>query len=186
MSQIGRDDGPARTSTWQSDDGVPLAEHSHAAASWVRRGTMAVLLAVVLAASASLLGVRTGTATASSGGWGISLRYPEVARAGLDVQWQATVTHDGGFGKEVTLAVTGDYFNIYETQGFHPQPTDETRDGDTLYLTFTAPQGDTFVVDFDTYVQPASQAGSAARVAVVDTSTFATLAGVDVTTHLVP
>jgi hypothetical protein len=178
--------GPTVTSTWQSDDGVPLDETSRGAATWLRRATMAVLLVVVLAGLASLLGVRTGTASADSGGWGLTLHYPQMARGGLDVQWQATVTHPGGFGKELTLAITGDYLNIYETQGFHPEPAEETRDGSTLYLTFTAPPGDTFVVDFDTYVQPGSQAGSAATVAVVDTSTFASLASVRVTTHLVP
>jgi len=39
------------------------------------------------------------------------------------------VTHPGGLGKEVTLAISGDYLNIFETQGFHPTPSDETRDG---------------------------------------------------------
>jgi hypothetical protein len=109
-----------------------------------------------------------------------------MARAGLDIQWQATVTHPGGFGKQVTLAITGDYFNIYETQGFHPQPAQETRDGTTLYLTFTTAPGNTFVVDFDTYVQPASQAGSAATLAVVDPQTLATLTSVDFRTRLMP
>jgi hypothetical protein len=147
---------------------------------------MTVLLVIVVAALASLLGVRTGTAGTESEGWRLSLRYPEVARPGLDVQWRATISHPGGLGKEVTLAITGDYFNIFETQGFHPEPADETRDGNTLYLTFTAPSGGTLVVDFDTYVQPASQAGVAATVAVVDPHTLTTLAAVHVTTHLVP
>lgn len=114
------------------------------------------------------------------------MRYPQIARAGLDVTWQATVTHAGGLGKDVTLAITGDYLNIYETQGFHPTPAEETRDGSTLYLTFTAPPGDTFVVDYDTYVQPASQAGRSATVAVVDSTTFTPLTTVHIDTHLAP
>ena len=52
-----------------------------------------------------------------------------------------------------------------------PNPSDETRDGRTLYLTFTAPPGDTFVVDFDAYIQPASQRGRAATVALVEATT---------------
>jgi hypothetical protein len=75
---------------------------------------------------------------------------------------------------------------MFETQGFHPQPADETRDASTLYLTFTAPPGDTLVVDFDTYVQPASQAGSAATVAVVDNATLTPLTSVHVSTRLTP
>jgi hypothetical protein len=133
-----------------------------------------MLVAMALAVFAdlfSLLGVRTSTLTAQRDGYSLTLHYPSVARAGLDTPWQVTVTHRGGFGKQVTLAVTGSYFNIFETQGFHPEPSDETRDGETLYLTFTAPPGDTFVVDFDAYIQPASQQGRSATLAVVDGGT---------------
>jgi hypothetical protein len=176
-------DGP---STWQRDTHAPLASGPLPAAAWGRRAILTLLLVAVLAALAGLLGVHTSTASATGGGWQLSLRYPRVARAGLDVTWQAAVTHPGGLGKTVTLAVTGDYLNIFETQGFHPEPAEETRDATTLYLTFTAPPGDTFVVDFDTYVQPASQAGSAATVAVVDHATLSPLASVHVSTTLAP
>ena len=177
---------PAGASTWQRDVDAPLATGAHPAATWVRRSTLGVLALLVLAALAGLLGVHTSTASASANGWDLSLRYPRVARAGLDVTWQATVRHPGGLGKNVTLAITGDYFNIYETQGFHPEPAEETRDGSTLYLTFTAPPGDTFVVDFDTYVQPASQAGGSGTLSVVDDVTFTPLTSVRFSTDLSP
>jgi hypothetical protein len=93
--------------------------------------------------------------------------YPRVARAGLDVPWEVTVTHPGGFGDELELAVDGHYFDLYESQGFRPQPSDETREGDTYYLTFSAPPGDTFRVYFDGYIQPGSQVGRSGWVAVV-------------------
>jgi len=176
----------ARLSTWQRDSGVPLASGPHTAAAWWRRVTLAALALAVLTALTGLLGVHTSTAAATGNGWDLSLRYPLVARPGLDVTWQATVTHPGGLGKSVTLAVTGDYLNLFETQGFHPEPADETRDATTLYLTFTAPPGDTFVVDFDAYVQPASQAGSAATVAVVDPASLSPLTSVHISTHLAP
>ena len=144
-------------------------------------------LAVVAGlALASDLGVRTVSRTASAAGWRLALRYPAVARAGLDVVWQATVDRPGGFGKKLTLAITGDYFDVYETQGFHPQPSDETRDGRFLYLTFAAPEGERFVVDFDTYVQPAAQRGRSGTVAVVDNTTFATIVSLRFQTRLVP
>jgi len=175
-----------KSSTLQVDVGKPLAEGRHSAAVWVRRGALTVLALVVAAGLSSYLGVHTGTASAERDRWGLTLKYPQVARPGLDVRWQATVTHPGGFGKEVTLAVSGDYLNIFETQGFHPEPSDETRDGRMLYLTFTAPPGDTFVVDFDTYVQPASQSGRAATLAVVDPRTLSPLASVDFRTRVMP
>jgi hypothetical protein len=171
-------------STWQADQGVPLDEGSHRTALWARRVVLSVLALVVVADLLGLLGVHTSTATASRGGYYMSLRYPGVARAGLDIEWQVTVNHPGGFGKELTLGVTGDYFDIFETQGFHPEPSAETRDGHTLYLTFDAPPGDTFVVYYDAYIQPASQQGKSARVAVIDHGRPAVW--IDYRTRLVP
>jgi hypothetical protein len=153
-------------------------------AVWSRRGFLALLLVVVLAGLAGLLGVRTATESADDAGWTLSLDHAITARAGLDVPWQVTVTREGGFGKEIELAVTGDYFDIYETQGFTPEPAEETRDGDTLFLTFTAPPGDTFVVSYDAYIQPASQVGRSGTVSVVDDGVR--FASVDFDTTLLP
>jgi hypothetical protein len=139
---------------------------------------------VVVADLLSLLGVRTSAVSAHGKGYDLSVRYPSVARAGLDTPWQVTVTHPGGFGKDLTLAISGDYFNIFETQGFHPEPADETRDAHTLYLTFTAPPGDTLVVDFDAYIQPSSQRGRSARVSVMEGDT--PVVSVDIDTRLLP
>jgi hypothetical protein len=135
---------------------------------WARRAALGLMALLVLADLLSLLGVHASETTTTRSGYTMTLRYPGLARAGLDVPWQLTVTRPGGFGKQLTIAVTGDYFNLFETQGFHPQPSDETRDAQYLYLTFTPPSdGDTFSVYFDAYIQPSSQLGSSARVAVV-------------------
>ena len=136
-------------------------------AVWCRRGFVSVLLLFVLAGLLGLLGVRTGTARSEIAGWSVAVEHAAVARSGLDVPWQVTVTHPGGFGDELTLAVTGDYFEIFESQGFDPEPADETRDGGTLYLTFQAPPGDTFVLAYDAYVQPSAQLGRDGSVAVL-------------------
>ncbi|MDQ3629089.1 MAG: hypothetical protein M3419_09825 [Actinomycetota bacterium] len=73
-------------------------------------------------------GIHTSHFSASGGGYRLDLDYPRVARAGLDITWRVTVTHDGGFDAPITLAVTADYFDIYETQAFHPEPDSSTRD----------------------------------------------------------
>jgi hypothetical protein len=153
--------------------------------AWWRRVFLALLALVVAAGLAGLLGVRDATATGDEDGWSLQLRYASTARAGLDVPFVATVRHEGGFDKEVTLALTGDYLDIFETQGFHPEPSGETRDGQTLYLTFDAPpQGDTLTVSYDAYIQPASQIGRDATVAVwVDQHQ---VAAVRINTRLVP
>ena len=150
-------------------------------AIWSRRGFLTLLLVVVLAGLAGLLGVRSTTGSAEDAGWSLSLRHAATARAGLDVPWEVTVTHEGGFGKELTLAVTGSYFDLFETQGFTPDPAEATRDGDTLFLTFTAPPGDTFVVAYDAYIQPAAQQGGSGTVSVMDDGVRVATVGFDTT-----
>ena len=145
---------------------------------WGRRAVLAVLVVVILAALAGFLGVRSAIAEGDEDGWSLRLEYASVARAGLDVPWTATVVHEGGFGDEVTLALTGDYLDIYETQAFHPEPSTTRRDGETLYLTFDAPpDGDTLVVAYDAYIQPAAQQGRDGTLAVfIDGREVATVA----------
>ena len=172
------------TSTWRYDTEEPLSDGTSRVALWLRRSLLALLALAVAADIVGLLGVHTGTLTSERGGYRLSLRYPEVARAGLDAQWQVTATHAGGFGKGLTLAMTGDYLDIFETQAFHPEPSEETRDGRTLYLTFAAPPGDTFVVYYDAYIQPGSQQGKAGRVALLESGKPAVW--IDYRTRLVP
>ncbi len=135
---------------------------------WGRRVFLAAFAVILVAGLAGLLGVRGATADASEDGWSVELDYASIARAGLDVPFTATVRHDGGFDEVVTLALTADYLDIYETQGFHPDPSATRRDGDTLYLTFDAPaEGDTFVVSYDAYIQPSAQRGRDGTLAVL-------------------
>lgn len=136
---------------------------------WARRGFLSVLTVFVVAGGLGFLGVHSATARASEDGWSVSVLHASVARAGLDVPFEIRVRHLGGFGKDITLALTGHYFDIYETQGFEPEPSEATRDAHTLYLTFTAPpKGQELVVSYDAYVQPSSQVGQSGRVGVMD------------------
>jgi hypothetical protein len=164
-------------------EGLETSEQGRTAI-WARRGFLILLLLLVLAGLVGLLGVHTVTSRASEDGWTMSLKHAGIARPGLDVPWEVTVTHAGGFDSDITLAVTADYFDIFETQGFHPAPSDETNDGSTLYLTFTAPPGDTLRVSYDAYIQPASQIGRSGTVSVVDGSRR--VASLDFRTFLVP
>jgi hypothetical protein len=135
---------------------------------WARRTFLGLLVAVLVLGLAGFLGVRSATRSASAAGWSLHLTYASVARAGLDVPWQATVRHPGGFDHTVTLALTGDYLDIYETQAFHPAPSAEWRDGRTLFLQFDAPpEAETMIVSYDAYIQPAAQQGRAGSLAVM-------------------
>jgi hypothetical protein len=154
-------------------------------AVWGRRGVLALLAAFVLVGLTGFLGVHTTTAEADQDGYHVSVRYASFARSGLDVPWQVTVRQDGGLGNTVTLAVTADYFDIFETQGFSPDPASSVRNGDTLFMTFDSPGGDTFVVSYDAYIQPASQQGRRGTVGVV-TADGQTVARVAFRTRLLP
>ena len=154
------------------------------AARWATRITIGLLVALLCAAGAGWLGVHTSQASASAHGYKLTVTYAGVARAGLDVPMRVEVDSDRPWGEHITLSISREYFTIFETQGFHPEPADETRNAHTLYLTFTAPPGDTFVVDFDAYIQPASQQGRSATLAVMDGGTPA--AAVDFDTRLMP
>ena len=154
-------------------------------AVWSRRVLLTGMTAVIAAAAVGWLGNKDGTVSASGGGYDLELLYARTARAGLDVPWQATVRHPGGFpGDTVTLGVTAAYFDIFETQGFHPAIADATRDARMVYLSFTKPPGDTLVVSYDAYIQPISQIGRSGTLAVVVDQR--PVVSIDFTTTLMP
>jgi hypothetical protein len=133
-----------------------------------RRAVLSLVAVLVLAGATTLLGVRTSTASTSDGEWSMQVRYPQIARAGLDVVWQVRIEHPGGFREPIQLAVNASYFDIFETQGFHPEPSKTTRDGSLLYLEFDPPPGDVFLVDYDAYIQGSSQLGRRGEVHLMD------------------
>jgi hypothetical protein len=85
----------------------------------------------------------------------------------------------------MTLAVTGNYFDIYESQGLDPEPAAQTADAEFLYWTFDPPPaGETFTVDFDAYIQPSSQWGASGELRLLESGTA--VATVAFSTALVP
>ncbi|WP_214401824.1 hypothetical protein [Pseudonocardia lacus] len=150
----------------------------------MRTASIVLLLVIVLAGALGLFGVRSTTTTATAGGYTLSVEHAWIARAGLDVPWSVELRREGGFSGPVTLAVTGDYFDIYEEQGLDPEPASQTADAEDVYWTFDPPPGDTLGVDFDAYIQPAAQWGASGTVAVVEDGQR--VVSVDFTTALVP
>ena len=125
-----------------------------------RRVAVSVLALLVAAGASGWLGVHAETVHAGSSGYQLTLTYPRVARAGLDVPLEFRLTHAGGFDSDITIAISSNYYDIFEYQGMHPNPSDETSDGSFVYLTFSPPKtGDVFTTSLDTYVQPGSQVG---------------------------
>jgi len=153
-------------STLQGVETRPEGRHG----LWSRRVVLVALTLFVGAGLLGFLGVRSATTSASADGYTLTLEHATVARAGLDVPFSVTVTHGGGFDAPVRIAVTGDYFDIFETQGFTPEPSAQVRDGDLLYLTFDPPDGDTFRWSYDAYIQPSSQRGRSGEVSLMTDS----------------
>jgi hypothetical protein len=162
-----------------------LTETRQPLAVWLRRTSLLLLAALVALSIVGLLGVRTAERTAVGDGYRLSVTYPRLARAGLDTEWRVRVSNPAGLGDRVVVGVSGDWFSLFETQAFHPEPIETTRDGSTMFLTFaTAPDDRTLVVDYDAYVQPAGQSGAPARVEVLESGT--TVVSVDYRTWLLP
>jgi hypothetical protein len=133
---------------------------------WRRLG-IAVLLVVVLAGATGYLGVHRSSESIRTGGWTLTLTYPQVARAGLDVPWRVAVHSAASLPPTLTLAVSANYFRMFETQGFFPTPSAVTDNGTFVYLTFTTQPGHDFLVDYDAYIQPAQQIGTSGTVQLI-------------------
>ncbi len=133
----------------------------------MQRTGVVVLFVLVVAAAFGVFGVHSRTTSTHGGGYGLSVTYPQTARAGLDVPWRAHVHRAGGFDSAITLAVSTDYWRMFETQGFFPDADSATNDGHFVYFTFQKPQGTDFVLDYDAYIQPAAQLGKSATVKLI-------------------
>lgn len=149
-----------------------------------RRIAIGVITLLLIVGATGYLGVHSRTVKASANGYSLTVVYPQVARAGLDVPWRATVRHPGGFSSDITLAISSHYFDIFETQGFHPNPSEESATPEFYYLTFSRPPGDTLEVSYDAYIQPGAQLGRHADTAVLVNNVE--MVRVDYRTWLVP
>lgn len=65
------------------------------------------------------------------------------------------------------MAITGDYLDLYETQGWYPEPTEQTQDGEWVYLTFATEGQPVMVINFDAYIQPNAVLPRSGQLAVV-------------------
>jgi hypothetical protein len=135
---------------------------------WARRATVTLLCLILIAAGTGWMGVHSSTVSATADGYTLQVRYARVARAGLDVPFTVRLTADRPIEHQIVLGVTADYFRMFETQGFYPEPSDATTDAGTVYLTFEPPpHGSTLVIDYDAYIQPAAQIGKDATISVI-------------------
>ncbi len=116
------------------------------------------LTVFLLLGALDVYGVRTAEASATAGGDQLTVRYARVSRGGLATPWSVQLRRAGGFDRDtVTLAADSGYFDIFDENGFDPEPLESRTDGDRIVWTFRAPVGDTLTVDFDARIEPAVQ-----------------------------
>jgi hypothetical protein len=162
-----------------------LRPGSSAKARWASWITVGLLVLLLCAAGAGLLGVHTRQASASAGGYTLTVTYAGIARAGLDVPMRVQVDSDHPWGEHITLSISREYFTIFETQGFFPDADSSTGNGQDVVFSFNPPaDGQPFVLDYDAYIQPSAQLGASARISVLDGETAVVSA--DIRTFLFP
>ncbi len=144
---------------------------SAAKRGYLWRMAFAVILVAVVAAG--LFGVfdpRHTTQDATGAGFRLAVEHPSQSRLGLPVRWEVEVsTLDGSpMPEQITLATTSAYFELFDENGFDPQPRSASNDGELTFSTFqTVPGSSTFSTSFDGRVQPSWQMGVEAVTALI-------------------
>ena len=123
------------------------------------RRLFVVALTVFLALGVlNVFGVRTAETSATAGGDELTVRYARVTRPGLASPWSVELRRGGGFAEEtVTVSAESAYFEIFDENGFEPDPLETRTDGDRIVWTFRAPTGDTLSISLDARIEPAVQ-----------------------------
>jgi hypothetical protein len=141
------------TSTLPADEEIQHSERAHL----VRWAFLVLLTAFLVAGAFNAFGVRSGTASASGGGYELEVTYAKVSRPGLATPWSFELRRAGGFDGPVRVAWLSSFFDVFDENGLDPEPTSSIGDGDWTVLEFEPPDGDTLAVSFDARVEPASQ-----------------------------
>lgn len=134
----------------------------------VRRIFLTLLAAFIALGATGRFGVRSATATASGGGYELTVTYGQVSRPGLPTPWSFVVRRSGGFDGPVTVATTHKYLDLFDENGFDPQPSSSTATEKYLIWEFDPPPGDTLAVSLDARLEPGVQWGRSGETAVLE------------------
>ena len=137
---------------------VPLARVRRA--RLLRRVFFAVICLILLAAVLGGLGVHTRTATASGGGYELSVTFDDITRSGLPGNMGIEIRRTGGgpWPPTIDVSMTSSYGDILDTNATDPEPVESYTTGERTVQRFsTPPAGDTMTVSVDARVQPGVQ-----------------------------
>ena len=116
----------------------------------------------------SAYGVSSAVVEVSSAGRTLRVRYPEVTRPALASPFDITVVDPDGFDEPVRLRLNRDFFQLWDENGWYPEPSSERSQGEWIEIEFDPPSGDELRVSFDARIEPAVQSGRAGEVALMD------------------
>lgn len=132
----------------------------------LRRVFMTLLAAFIALGLTGRLGVHTATTTASRDGYELTVTYAKVSRPGLPTPWSLELRRAGGFDGPITISTSSAYFELFDENGFDPQPSRTTATADEVIWEFEPPPGDTLGVFFDARIEPGMQSGESGRTSV--------------------
>jgi hypothetical protein len=132
-----------------------------------RRLFMTLLLAFLAVGLSGFLGVKTRTTTASGGGYDLAVTYGQITRGGLATPWSFEVRRAGGFDGPVTVSTKTSYLDMFDENGFDPEPSTMTATADEVIWEFEPPEGDTLGVSLDARLEPGVHWGRAGETSVL-------------------
>lgn len=152
----------------------------------IRFVSISFMTLVVVAAGVGLLGVWTGTASATESGYTVEVEHARVSRGGLPTPFAIRVLSDAGdLPEAITIRVDNAYMAIFDENGLDPTPVSTFADDRHIWWTFEVPPGrQHLTVEFDGRIEPSAQWGKSATVALVDGDEV--IVSVDYTTVVVP
>ena len=122
-----------------------------------RRIFTVVLSLFLLLGAAGFYGVRKASASASGGGYELSVEYARISRPGRATPWSFDVRRAGGFPDGLTVAVTSSYFDAFDENGLGPAPEQEWAAEDVTVWRFGPSPAETISVSFDARIEPGVQ-----------------------------
>ncbi len=152
-----------------------------------RRVFVAALALFLGLGALGFYGVRTRTASATGGGYELSVHYAAISRPGLATPWSFEVRRPGGFPDGLLVSVRSSYFDAFDENGLDPAPVEESTDSEHTVWRFAPTAADTMVVSFDARIEPGVQFTTVkGRVDVLTTRSAPPAVSVDFRTWVMP
>ena len=135
----------------------------------VRYGSLAMIVALVLAGLLGFLGVRTSSATASRSGLSLTVDHSSITRPGLATAFTLVIESVDGspLPPVLTTRVDSAYLGMLDENGLDPDPISSFQSDEWTWWSFEIPEESSVLeVSFDARLEPGVQWGRSATAAV--------------------